>query len=318
MRVNEHDLTRAGGGSRIIAAMLMALLLSVVALLAPVAPAHAAGRVDLSATPNADGSTTVTLTGSGFQYLPNAPGGVYVFFGAVSDPHTNAWAPSQGGQSGSTYSYANTPGSTLLIAFQGGSSADAANGIIDANGAWTAQMTIPGSRFSGTSGNPHAGQTQQGAEIDCLAVQCGIITIGAHGNVNSNNESFSPVGFVTASGAVQSGTGGQSFTDEATVIDLPSSQTATPETPEATEEDEAQTAAPRANEAQADDAAATGEAEQQSDGVSIAVVAALGVAVLAVIAAVIALIVRRSRDRAPSAPGSDAGSAQTKREGEDE
>ncbi|WP_201026566.1 hypothetical protein, partial [Priestia megaterium] len=137
----------------------------------------------------------MTLSGSGFQYQPNAPGGVYVFFGAVSDPAGGSWSPSQGGKSGQSFAYASTGGSQLLIAFEGGDSAEAANGMIRPDGTWSAQMTIPGSTFEATSGNPHAGQSAAGETIDCTVVQCGIITIGAHGMWNANNESFTPISF---------------------------------------------------------------------------------------------------------------------------
>lgn len=160
--------------------------------------AEAAARVTVSPQPSASGPTTVTLSGSGFQYQPNAPGGVYVFFGAVVDPAGGSWAPSRGGKSGQTFAYAGTSRSQLLVAFQGGSSASVADGVIGPDGSWTAQMNIPGPTFNATFGNPHAGQAQQGATIDCRQVQCGIITIGAHGMWNANNESFSPISFGSA------------------------------------------------------------------------------------------------------------------------
>lgn len=198
-----------------IAAALFVALCAVLVVSGYSAPAHAAGRVDVSPAPSADGETIVTLSGSGFQYLPNAPGGIYVSFGVVADPTTNSWAPSQGGKSGSTFGYAATGGATILVSFAGGSSAEAANALIEADGTWTAQMKIPGSSFPSISGNPHAGEATEGATIDCLQVQCGIITFGAHGMINANNESFTPVSFMTAAGTLESGTSGQSFSEVA-------------------------------------------------------------------------------------------------------
>ena len=262
--------------------------------------AHAAGRVDVSPAPNADGSTTVTLSGSGFQYVPNAPGGIYVTFGVVQDPTTNSWAPSQGGRSGSTFGYASTGGATLLVAFAGGSSAGESNAVIDENGNWTAQMTIPGARFPSSSGNPHAGQAQEGAEIDCLTVQCGIITFGAHGMVNANNESFTPVSFATADGELVSGSGGQSFTDEATQLEIPANG-------EAGEDGAAKTDATTGEQADAQQhagaaAAATPAAPAQAETAdasglssSALVLGVLGFALLVLIGAVVYAIVRRSR-----------------------
>lgn len=262
-------------------------------------PAHAAARVEVSPAPNADGATTVTLSGSGFQYVPNAPGGIYIFFGAVSDPSTNAWAPSQGGRSGSTFGYAGASGSILLAAFEGGSSAPESNAVIGADGTWTAQMTIPGSSFASSSGNPHAGQAVEGAVIDCLQVQCGIITIGAHGAVNANNESFTPVGFVTADGSIQSGTATQSFTDDATVLDLGSSSNE---------------AAP--DEAQEDQPAAAVVAEDPADplassGSTTVVLFVLGGAVLALLGAVTTVMVKRAKARRNLTPSVEGDTTET-------
>lgn len=179
--------------------------------------ARTAARVAVSPAPAADRPTQVTLSGSGFQYQPNAPGGVYVFFGAVTDPAGGSWSPSRGGRSGETFVYASTAGSQLLVAFQGGSSAQAANAQIKPDGSWSTTMTIPGVTFQATSGNPHAGQQTSGRTIDCRQVQCGIITIGAHGMWNANNESFTPVDFSSgnqpaplAPGAGQGATGAAS------------------------------------------------------------------------------------------------------------
>lgn len=183
---------------RIGALALLALLAAFAAVVLPAQAAHAVGTVVVTPEPSADGETRVTLTGSGFQYVPNAPGGIYVFFGVVSDPASSAWAPSQGGSSGATYSYANTDGSILLVAFEGGSSSSEASAVIDANGDWSAELTIPGSSFALSAGNPHDGEAQEGETVDCLQQVCGIITIGAHGNINANNESFTPVTFAPA------------------------------------------------------------------------------------------------------------------------
>ncbi len=292
---------------RILVLLVLSVFAATLALAAMSGPAHAAGRVDVSQAPNADGSTTVTISGSGFQYLPNAQGGIYIFFGAVSDPSTNAWAPSQGGKSGSTFGYANTPGSTLLAAFQGGSSASEANAVIDPNGNWSAQMTIPGSTFASSSGNPHAGAAQSGATIDCLQVQCGIITIGAHGMVNANNESFTPVGFVTASGAIASGTAAQSFTDDATVLELPGAEAPAAQA-EGDAAAEADASAPAGSTATGAEPAAepSGEAEAGGFDTTLLVLGVLGVAVLALIAAVVVVLIKRARPRPPVAPAPNA------------
>lgn len=281
--------------TRLWAAIGVLLLVAAALLAGGAQPAEAAAsRVDVSTTPAADGSTVVTLSGSGFQYQPNAPGGVYVFFGTVADPTTNAWAPSQGGKSGDSFVYSAAGGSQLLVAFSGGSSADSANAQIGADGTWTAKMTIPGSTFSAVFGDPHSGNSHTAGQVDCLQVMCGIITIGAHGLWNANNESFTPVSFVTASGEVKAGSAAPSFDDDATVVDVPGAEataapTAAAETPAT---DAVETGAPAADAA----------AEQPAPVTTYIVFGVLAAAVLVLIAAVAVSIVRRRRDRATTAP----------------
>jgi hypothetical protein len=165
-----------------------------------VAPAHAAGSVqvtvkdrpDLVGVADPNYLTEVTATGSGFQSVANGFGGIYVFFGWVDG---GSWAPSQGGSTGSDYRYvyddeANPVGYQLFVSFPGSSTEYAANGgEVNADGSWSATMRIPGSSFESYD--------RDGAvsTVDCLQVQCGIITIGAHGVVNPSNESFTPISF---------------------------------------------------------------------------------------------------------------------------
>ncbi|WP_125100697.1 hypothetical protein [Leucobacter chromiireducens] len=303
-------------GRRLAAALLLPFL-AVAPLALGTAPAQAASRVDVAPAPAADGPTTVTLSGSGFQYQPNAPGGVYVFFGAVADPTTNAWAPSQGGRSGESFAYAGTDGSRLLVAFQGGSSASEANGQIDANGAWSTQMTIPGSKFTASFGNPHEGAQGAGQEIDCLQVQCGIITIGAHGLINANNESFTPVSFAAADGQLQAGSGtmsdfggGGSAGSEAAGTGAAGTNDAATriEVPGAADAGETAAAAPAEGEVRAADAAqAAAPAEAESSALTFAVIGVLGAAVLALGVAIALVAVKRGRARRGAAPAAAEG-----------
>ena len=307
------SVSRAAGARgpivRTLAALAAAMLVGLGLIAGPASPAHAASRVDVSTNPSADGSTTVTLSGSGFQYQPNAPGGVYIFFGTVSDPTTNAWAPSQGGRSGETFTYAGSGGAMLLAAFDGGSSADAANAVIRSDGTWSAQMTIPGSRFAGTFGDPHSGSDQTGGEVDCLKVTCGIITIGAHGLWNANNESFTPVSFVTSGGAVKQGTETpdfqeeQSYDDDATVVDVPSASEAPEAGGEASGGESAGEAAPEATQTPEVDQAtaepdpqAAADAAETDQTTTYLVFGVLGLAVLLLIVAVVVFVVRRAKD----------------------
>ncbi|WP_423463637.1 hypothetical protein ACO229_02565 [Promicromonospora sp. MS192] len=172
---------------------LIALVVVVaVAWLGPALAAHAAGGVTVSGQPDPDGATTVRVSGSGFQSVPKAFGGIYVFFGWVSDPSGGSWAPSHGGVSGDDYRYvpdaqeAQNAGYQRFVAFPGSSTEGEANGgTIAADGTWSTDLVIPGARF----------EAADGGTVDCTAVQCGIITIGAHGVRNANNESFTPVNF---------------------------------------------------------------------------------------------------------------------------
>lgn len=182
-------------------AVLVALGLSVTA--APAAQAAARVTVvglDGRAAASTDGSTTLKVSGAGFQSVQGAFGGIYVFFGWVSDPAGGAWSPSKGGHTGSDYRYvpdsesADNNGYQKFIAFPGSETAYAANGgLIAADGTWATELVVPGPVFEA--------QDRSGAvtEVDCTTVQCGVITVGAHGVVNPSNETFTPVSFAGAS-----------------------------------------------------------------------------------------------------------------------
>lgn len=136
-------------------------------------------------------ATALTLRGSGFQSVPNGHGGVYVFFGTVN----GTWRPSKGGQSGSNYLYVpdseakKNQGYQRYLAFPGSDTVDSAQGIVAANGSWSTTITVPGARFNAVD------RQGQAAQVNCLKVTCGIITLGAHGVKNANNETFTPVTF---------------------------------------------------------------------------------------------------------------------------
>ncbi|MCR6484985.1 hypothetical protein M8542_19325 [Amycolatopsis sp. OK19-0408] len=170
--------------------VLAAALLPLV--LAP--PAHAAARVSVSpATADPAYATVLTVRGSGFQSVPKGFGGIYLLFGWVAD---GAWQPSKGGSAGATYRYVpdkeakDNRGFQRFIAFPGGDTAGSANGgVIGADGGWSTQLVVPGAKFRATD--------RDGAvvDVDCLKVRCGLITVGAHGVANANNETFTPVSF---------------------------------------------------------------------------------------------------------------------------
>ncbi|MBT1177328.1 hypothetical protein JS532_07075 [Bifidobacterium callimiconis] len=190
-----------------LAAMMIVMLVGLAALIAgamvAVIPARAAGAtVSVSVqggTLNPDAATTVDLSGSGFQSVQGGFGGIYVLFGWVSDPNGDSWKPSKGGVTGETYRYVpddenNPTGYDVFVAFPGDPTASAANGgQIASDGTWHATITVPGARFTSVdrSNNP--------VSVDCTAVQCGIITIGAHGVANATNETFTPMTFGSSS-----------------------------------------------------------------------------------------------------------------------
>ncbi|MFS3128244.1 hypothetical protein ACLM5J_07540 [Nocardioides sp. Bht2] len=157
-------------------------------------PAQAAGRVSVvnefgSAKIDGTYSTTLTVSGSGFQSIKGGHGGVYVWFGTVSA----GWQPSKGGVSGQDYRYvpdseeANNQGFQRYVAFPGSDTASSAAATMDANGSWRVKLAVPGPTFQAVGRNGAA------VTVDCRKVQCGVITVGAHGVKNANNETFSPV-----------------------------------------------------------------------------------------------------------------------------
>lgn len=162
------------------------------------APVARAAAVEVAVTGEelqANGETKLELRGSGFQSVQGGFGGIYVLFGWVDDPSGGSWRPSQGGVTGEDYRYAfddetNPVGYQVFVAFPGSSTGYAANGgEVREDGTWEAVITVPGARFISYD------RDQNEAEVDCLTGQCGIITIGAHGVQNANNETFTPVQF---------------------------------------------------------------------------------------------------------------------------
>lgn len=157
-------------------------------------PASAAGATVTFSPGSADPeyATSLQVKGTGFQSVPKGHGGIYLLFGWVAD---GAWQPSQGGAAGETYRYVkdretkDNNGFQRFLAFPGSDTGSAANGELAANGTWSATLVIPGARFKAAD---RAGKI---VDVDCLKVRCGLITVGAHGVVNANNETFTPVTF---------------------------------------------------------------------------------------------------------------------------
>lgn len=195
-----------------VSALALGSLLTVVAL-----PATAAGEATVTVT-NVQGAqalisggTTLTLTGSGFQSVKGGQGGIYVAFGWVDNPDAGTWGPSAGGQNGQDYRFApdteeaDNAGFLKFVSFPGGATSAAANGgLLAEDGTWATELAVPTAEFESTDrdGNP--------TTVNCLEVQCGVVTIGAHNIKNANNETFTPVEFV----AELSGDAGAGSTDQ--------------------------------------------------------------------------------------------------------
>lgn len=242
------------------------------------------------ATASTDEATVVQLEGSGFQSVDGGFGGIYVMFGWVSG---DTWAPSQGGTSGVDYFFvpdvqtADNAGYMKFVAFPGSSTGSEANGgTLEADGTWATDLVIPGPvvTLEDVSGNER--------EIDCREETCGVITFGAHGVVNANNETFTPVTFVEP-GAVaedeatspEEPTAEETATEESTTGDVQESTPPAPEQSEAPSEP-------------ADDAAtadATGDeqtADESGDGSATPWIIA-GIAVVVLGGVAVAFLVRR-------------------------
>jgi hypothetical protein len=215
----------------VLAARLSAAALVAAAVLLPTA-AHADSRVTVAnpagqAKVDPTYATTLKVSGSGFQSIKGGHGGIYVFFGTVS----SGWQPSKGGVTGEDYYYVpdseakDNQGFQKYVAFPGSDTASSANGgTMSASGSWSTQVVVPGATFQAynRSGAVHT--------VDCRKVTCGVITVGAHGVTNANNETFTPV----TVGSL--GTTGTTSSPSATPTDTPTSGAtgaAAPSTPAA-------------------------------------------------------------------------------------
>lgn len=193
------------------ASVLAAVVLLAGLTLTTMPPAHAAAGVTVTnaqgtATADPDYATEVAVRGSGFQSIPKGFGGVYVVFGWIDGPAGGDWRPSRGGVAGADYRYVpdsetqDNQGFMRFIAFPGSETEGAAHAAMSADGSWSVSMLIPGAVFQSRD---RSGNT---SSVDCREVTCGVITIGAHGVKNANNETFTPVRFAAPGSAPAGGT----------------------------------------------------------------------------------------------------------------
>ncbi|GAA1999028.1 hypothetical protein [Microbacterium ulmi] len=201
-------MNRAIPRSTLALALSGALLAALLAVAVPL-PAWAASSVtvegpDGTSTVDPDYATEVTVRGSGFQSIKKGFGGVYVLFGWVD----GSWRPSQGGVVGADYRYVpdsesrDNAGFQRFVAFPGSETEAAAHAVMSDDGSWSVSMTIPGARFESRD------RSGDVSGVDCLKVTCGVITIGAHGVKNANNETFTPVSFASGGGSAPAAAGG--------------------------------------------------------------------------------------------------------------
>lgn len=226
-----------------------------------------------------DGGTVLSLEGSGFQAIKGGAGGIYVVFGWVSSDSSVSWAPSNGGVTGEDYRYApdsedeTNKGYSRFVAFEGSKTASAANGgLVAEDGTWSTELTIPAATFESVDRNGDP------TTVDCQKDTCGVITIGAHGVKNANNETFTPIEFVQDPSVQASPIPAD---DTATSSEPAETQSAEPEETATSSEDSAATSA----ESPAD----SSEHEGDSDGgANLPLIIGGVVVVIAAIAAVIA------------------------------
>lgn len=212
---------------RAVGASLTAAALACAALALGAAPASAAPQVTVDAPGGIaiEGETAVTVSGTGFQSIRGGFGGIYVLFGTVTSDN---WQPSKGGVTGKDYSYAaddetKPAGYESLVVFPGSATSYAATGgEISADGSWQSKLTIPGAKFTTYDRSGNA------SEVDCTTVQCGIITIGAHGQINANNESFTPVAFSSSAVGAPAGAAAQQTGPSAGADEVPQSSGTSP------------------------------------------------------------------------------------------
>lgn len=222
--------------ARRLGAALVGGALALAGVTAAAAPAAAAARVTVAdehgkAQADTTYSTDLTLRGTGFRSLRGGFGGVYVVFGWVDDASGGSWRPSEGGRSGEDYLYVpdsqdkDNAGFQRFVAYPGSDTAGSANGgTVAADGSWSTTLTVPGPTFEATDGSGAV------RSVDCRRVQCGVITMGAHGVVDASNETFTPVRFVDLSGAASAGGAGASDDDAAAAgaSDAPTAQATAP------------------------------------------------------------------------------------------
>ncbi len=156
---------------RLLALTPLALALS---LVASSIPGSAAGPVVVTIDPPGPypaGTSTVTVSGRGFDAQARSDTGIYVLFGPITAAPDYYMDPS-------------TYGAFKWVYLGGVDSQATAPMTVD--GTFTTTLDIP-SDFTASAG-----------PVDCAAVPCAIITIAAHGAPDRSQDTCAEVQFVTA------------------------------------------------------------------------------------------------------------------------
>lgn len=132
-----------------------------------------------------DEGQKVTLTGEGYPTSNSGSnfGGAYIMFGWIDPELGGSWGPSGDGVGGHGYVYIEGEENQSMVSYPGNTTVPGFP-TMDDDGDWETEFTIASSRF-----------TAFGQDVDCYTMQCGVITIGAHGQANAGVEVFTPVYF---------------------------------------------------------------------------------------------------------------------------
>jgi hypothetical protein len=152
------------------------LAAAAVGVVAPATPAGAAGPT-VTAAPSiniARQGTSFVIKGSGFSATANGGLGVYVAFGPKPSLHPADWFKSIEHYQAAVWVH---PGGT----------GTATNQPMNANGTFSFTLT----NADGSPIQPTYGKT------DCTRVQCGIVTMAAHGSTDRGQDSFRAIVYTT-------------------------------------------------------------------------------------------------------------------------
>lgn len=158
---------------RSMTAAIAAAALTTATFIGIAGPAYAAPGVSVTPATNANpGGQTFQISGSGFSATANGGLGVYVAFGPNPALHPSDWF--------NNISYYET-----AVWVHPGGTGTATNKNMNANGTFTFTLT-------NGDGSP---LTAAYGTTNCQQIQCGIVTMAAHGSTDRSQDSFRPISF---------------------------------------------------------------------------------------------------------------------------